>query len=150
MYELSTEIEIDAGPGRVWEVLTDGTAYPSWNPFVRRLEGRLGPGESLVVVLRPPGGRAFLLKPRVIVWEEGQTLAWRGRLGIPGIFDGEHHFEVRSRGAGRSRFLHWERFSGLLVPLLKRMLDGSTRAGFVAMNQALKARAEATAPHSST
>jgi hypothetical protein len=149
MYKVSTEIEIEASPHRVWEVLTDGASYPSWNPFVRRLEGKLGLGEGLVVVLKPPGGRAFFIKPKVISWEQGRELAWRGRLGVPGIFDGEHHFEVRSDGPGRSRFVHWEKFSGLLVPLSKRMLNGSTRAGFVAMNEALKARAEQT-PQSST
>ena len=37
---LSSEIEIDASPDRVWSVLTDFAAYPDWNPFIRRLDGR--------------------------------------------------------------------------------------------------------------
>ncbi len=36
-----------------------------------------------------------------------------------------------------------ERFSGLLVPLVKKMLDPTTRAAFEAMNRAAKERAEA-------
>jgi hypothetical protein len=35
------------------------------------------------------------------------------------------------------------RFSGALVPFMKKGLDTKTRAGFDAMNTALKARAEA-------
>jgi hypothetical protein len=41
------------------------------------------------------------------------------------------------------RFVHGESFRGLLVPLLRKNLDGPTRAGFTAMNEALKQRAEA-------
>ena len=44
---------------------------------------------------------------------------------------------------GHVRFHQWERFGGVLVPFLRKMLDTSTRAGFEAMNAALKARAEA-------
>jgi hypothetical protein len=33
-------------------------------------------------------------------------------------------------------------FSGLLVPLLKRSLDGATKQGFIAMNEALGREAE--------
>lgn len=35
-----------------------------------------------------------------------------------------------------------ERFSGILVQFAKMRLDGDTKAAFLAMNQALKARAE--------
>ena len=43
----------------------------------------------------------------------------------------------------RTRFIQGERFTGLLVPLLRKNLDRGTREGFEAMNQALKARVEA-------
>ena len=35
-----------------------------------------------------------------------------------------------------------ERFGGILLPFLRKMLDTSTRAGFAALNAALAARAE--------
>jgi hypothetical protein len=94
------------------------------------------------VDLRRANGKRFALKPTVVTWEEGRQLAWLGHLGIPGVFDGEHHLEVHETEDGKSRFVHWERFSGLLVPLMKRVLAGETRTGFVAMNEALKKRAE--------
>jgi hypothetical protein len=62
---------------------------------------------------------------------------------MPGLFDGEHGFEIHPEGEGRVRLEQWERFSGFLVPLLWRRIAAPTRAGFVAMNEALKARAEA-------
>ena len=40
MKEIHTEIEINAPAEKIWKVLTDFAAYPEWNPFVRRGEGR--------------------------------------------------------------------------------------------------------------
>ena len=43
---------------------------------------------------------------------------------------------------GRVRFTQSEHFSGLLLPLFKNSLTQNTKAGFEAMNRAIKARAE--------
>jgi hypothetical protein len=141
-FHLHTEIEIDAQADRVWAILSDLAAYPSWNPFVIRAEGTLALDARLAVSLRPPSGRAMQFKPHVSRLEPGRCFAWRGSLPIPGLFTGEHQFEVVPLGTGKVRLVHSERFSGLLVPLLKKSLDGDTRRGFEAMNAAVKTRAE--------
>ncbi len=46
-------------------------------------------------------------------------------------------------GENRVHFEQAENFSGLLVKSFAGNLDGDTKRGFVAMNEALKARAEA-------
>lgn len=140
-YDLHTEIEIDAPPARVWEVLTDLADYPAWNPFITSSAGTVAVGERLVNRLEPPGGKPLTFKPTVTEVEEGKALEWLGRLGVPGLFDGRHRFELAPHGAG-TRLVHAERFTGLLVPLFRSSLDNGTRAGFRAMNEALKARAE--------
>lgn len=69
--------------------------------------------------------------------------AWIGRTGIPGVFDGEHHFVLRRRGAG-TLLVHYERYSGLLSPLMARLpAMRAAPMGFEAMNAEVKARAEA-------
>jgi len=45
-------------------------------------------------------------------------------------------------GAGRVRFTQGEKFGGVLVGFAKASLDRGTKAGFIAMNAALKKRAE--------
>ena len=60
---------------------------------------------------------------------------------IPGLFDGEHAFRIEPLDAERSRFVHAERFTGVLVGLVKGVL-GKTEAGFEQMNAALKQRVE--------
>ena len=70
-------------------------------------------------------------------------LRWRGRLLMPGLFDGEHLFRLSPSGGG-CRLDHSEVFTGLLAGLLGGTLPATLR-GFMAMNEALKARAESIA-----
>lgn len=144
-HELHTEIEIDAAPESVWHVLTDIDRYPDWNPFIVSSEGRVEVGEKLANRMQPPGGRATTFKPTVTVVEGSTTFEWLGRLGLPGIFDGRHRFDLAPTEDGRTVVTQTEQFDGILVRILRTSLDASTMAGFEAMNAALKARVEATA-----
>ncbi|MEO8486930.1 MAG: SRPBCC domain-containing protein [Betaproteobacteria bacterium] len=141
-HRIETSIDIHASPERVWSVLTDFARYPRWNPFVRTIEGELEAGRTLDVSIQPPGGRAMRFHPVVLAVEPGHELRWKGKLLIPGLFDGEHWFRIRPAPHGRVVFEHGEQFTGMLVPRFKPSLDQATRAGFVAMNEALKAEAE--------
>jgi hypothetical protein len=141
--ELHTEILIDAPPATVWAVLTDFADYPDWNPFLTSSMGTLAVGERLVIRLAPPGGKRVTFKPTVTEVDSGRSFEWLGRLVLPGVFDGRHRFALLPEGDG-TRLLQTERFAGVLVPLMRRSLDTHTRAGFEAMNHALKARAEAS------
>jgi hypothetical protein len=138
---ISHTIDIDAAPEAVWGELADTDAYPGWNPFVRRLDGRLEQGARLDVEIEPPGGRAMTFKPTVLEARPGRELRWLGRLLLPGLFDGEHSFEIEPLAPGRSRLTQAERFSGLLVRPFAGTLE-KTERGFEAMNKALKARIE--------
>jgi len=80
-------------------------------------------------------------KPTVLGVEPERELRWRGRLLLPGIFDGEHILHVEPLDEARSRFTQAERFSGILVGLFQGTLE-KTELGFEQMNAALKARAE--------
>lgn len=141
-HHLHTEIEIDAPPERVWAVLTDFEAYPDWNSFIRFIRGALQPGARLEVRIQPSGQRGMTFRPSLLVVNRGRELAWLGRLLLPGIFDGEHHFVIEPIAEGRVRFRQSESFRGVLIPLFKASLDRDTRRGFEEMNRALKARAE--------
>lgn len=142
MFEIRTEIEIAAPASRVWSILTDFPRHPEWNPFVRSIAGSPQPGTRLTVSVQPPGGRGMTFKPTVLEAKPNRALRWLGRFLFPGLFDGEHYFEIEELGNSRVRFIHGEKFSGILVAMAKSSLDGATRAGFIAMNEALKARAE--------
>jgi hypothetical protein len=141
MREIRDEVEIDAPPERVWAVLTDFRSYPQWNPFVTSIAGRVERGAKLDVRIVPPGRRGMGFKPTVTAAEPGRELAWLGRVLLPGIFDGEHHFELEGLGDGRTRFVQREVFRGVLTPVMGSAFD-NTLEGFRQMNQALKHRVE--------
>lgn len=138
---IDTQILIQASPEKVWGVLTDFASYPRWNPFIVSIEGRAEWSERLRVHIQA-GGERHHFKPVVLQATAPTRLRWLGRVGFPGVFDGEHSFELRPEGAA-TRLLQTESFQGFLVPLLWRKVGPMTRAGFEAMNRALKARAEA-------
>jgi hypothetical protein len=142
MHEIQSEIDIDATPERVWSILTDFVTYPSWNPFIHSISGDIETGRRLTVSIQPVGGQAMTFRPIVLLVQPNRELRWRGRLLFPGIFDGEHCFKIAGSASGGVRFTQGETFSGVLVGLAKASLDRGTKAGFVSMNDALKARAE--------
>ena len=142
MKELRSEIEIEASAERVWRMLTDFDAYPEWNPFIRIVSGRPEVEERLVVRMRPSGTRGMTFRPTVTKVEPNRHLRWLGHLLVPGIFDGEHMFEIEEFERDRVRFVQREVFKGLLVPLLARSLDRDTQRGFEEMNRALRERIE--------
>jgi len=143
MHEIKTEIEIAATPEQVWSILIDFNAYPQWNPFTRSITGTVNTGERLKIVVQPAGDKGMTFLPTVLVALPNQELRWLGHFLLPGIFDGEHYFQIETISPDRVRFIHGEKFSGILVGLYKSKLDGGTKSGFIAMNQALKVLAEA-------
>ena len=139
---LRADIEIEATPRRVWEVLTDFAAYPDWNPFMTRAAGVARRGGRLTLQLQPEGGRPMTFRPTVLEATPDRRLRWIGRLLLPGLFDGEHSFTIEALGPERVLLVQQEEFRGLLVPFLARSLDGNTLPAFARMNRALKRRAE--------
>ena len=142
MKSLYTEIEINAPVKTVWQILTDFTAYPDWNPFIRSFETPPLPGRTFSVTIQPAGGKPMTFKPVCLALVQEEEFRWLGHLFFRGLFDGEHIFELKQLSENRTLFTQRENFNGILVPLLWSRINGSTRQGFEQMNQQLKNRAE--------
>ncbi|MBF2001279.1 MAG: SRPBCC domain-containing protein [Synechococcales cyanobacterium M58_A2018_015] len=140
--EINTSIEINAPAETVWQVLINFSCYAQWNPFIRSIQGEARQGATLEVFIQPPGRNGMTFRPIILALEPGRELRWIGRLLLPGIFDGEHQFQLEPIGGNRTKFVHREVFSGLLVPFLWSSLAQPTRQGFEEMNGALKAQVE--------
>jgi hypothetical protein len=137
---IETSIEINASPQKVWAILRNTKDYPSWNPFVRSVEGTFDQGTTIKVVVQQPGGSSFTFKP-VVLNGSFPEIRWRGKLLIRGLFDGEHFFRVDELALHSTRFVHGEHFSGILIGRMGGALE-KTKRGFESMNQALKKKAE--------
>lgn len=140
--QVRTEVEIEAEPAVVWTVLLDFRRYAEWNPFIVHVDGDTAQGALLnVTISLPDSNRERVFRPRITHCEAARELRWLGHLWMKGLLDGEHFFKLEPASPGKTRFLHGEDFSGILLkPLLSRITE-ATR-GFVYMNQALKRRVE--------
>jgi hypothetical protein len=139
MRKIETVVQIAAPPEAVWRVLVD-FAHFEWNPLFASIAGTLAVGERLEVVFRKP---KIKMRPGLTVVEPGRVLEWLGHLGITGLFDGRHRFDLVAADGG-TRLQHGETFTGILVPLMGGLL-AATKKNFEAFNQALKAEVERAA-----
>jgi hypothetical protein len=139
---IRTEIVIAAPVEVVWDVLTDLPAHAAWDPFIVEAAGQLQPGARLRLRIVPPGGRGMVFRPRVVEVVEGRSFAWLGRLGVPGLFDGLHRFDLEPLPDRRTRMVQSESFRGVLLPLLRGTLVRAEQ-GFRHLDAALARQAEA-------
>jgi hypothetical protein len=138
MKEIRTEIDIQASPEKVWQVLTALDKYPEWNPFLHHASGRAEPGGKVDVTFKY-GSKDMTLHCGVIKYEPNHEISWRYHVGLPFLYQGEHIFTIETSGNDKVHFIDREVFTGLLVSF---MVNEKDNAGFKSMDQALKTRAE--------
>jgi uncharacterized protein YndB with AHSA1/START domain len=146
--EMKTSIDLSATPERVWEVLTDVSAYPDWTPGLTSAKGAFVVGGRVVFGYPPLHPLLRSTVPvKVLEVTPGRRLryAWRfARLGIPGLLDAElsSTIEVPADGGVRLWLQMWVR--GLLLSLIISSLSPGETPTFGPMPTALKARIEGT------
>ena len=143
MKSIKTEILIKAPIEKIWSVLTDFSQYAEWNPFIRKIEGVFQKDARLAITIHPPGQKPMNFRPQIVTMKP-HHFEWLGGLGMPGIFDGQHSFELQPHSDGQIKFLHSENFSGLLSTPIFYLIGKSTKEGFEEMNRALQIRCEQT------
>ena len=141
-HTLSTTIDIEAPPRDIWEVLMDFERYPEWTRIFEFPIGHAEVGKKIRVKIHSGNRKPMIFEPLLLEAREPEEFRWKGRLLLWGIFDGEHIFRIEGTGERGARFTHAERFSGLLVPWLRRDLDTNTRRGFERFNGDIKKRCE--------
>jgi hypothetical protein len=136
---IQSQIEINAPAKSVRAVLYRFDQYPSWNPFIVKVDGSVAEGRDVTVTVKPVG-KDVISGTTTIISLNDNRLEWRGSLAIPGLFTGDHEFIIEELDSGRTLFRQNERMSGIIIPFFNIEPE---RAGFAAMNEALKQRAEA-------
>lgn len=128
---------VDAPVDAVWATLTDGPAWPSWEPNVTALDGTIAPGER-ITVHTTLSDQAF---PVTVAFPEpGRVMTWTG--GMPlGLFRGVRTFALRPADGG-TQVEVTEVFTGLLRPIMARVMP-DLQPSFDAFVAALAARVEA-------
>lgn len=142
-FTVLAETHVAAPPEIVFRVLVEVERWREWSTWLAYEGGEVEVGRKLRLRLTPPGGGGYAFEPEVLILEPPTHLAWVGRTGVAGVFDGEHHFEIRADDGG-SRLSNRERYSGVLSPIFRRLpMMRDAQAGFEAMNDEIRRRAEA-------
>lgn len=152
VFVIEERIEIDAPADEVWRILADTEAYPDWNPYVLRIEGRLEAGSKIALTITQENWKKPLTLHPVIVTAEGpRKLGWHGSPLVTGFLETDHYFELEPLGPDRTRLHHVEEFRGWLATRLNQAdYQRHTGNAFRAMNEALAKRAEGMPRESST
>lgn len=140
MKQFQAAATITASPEAVWSILTDASAYPSFDPYCDKIEGEIAPGQKIKAFSKLSPGRAFPVK--VTEFEPGRRMVWAG--GMPlGLFKGERTFSLSPGENGTVHFDMREVFSGPMLALIGKSLPDMTEP-FQKFADGLKAKAEAS------
>jgi hypothetical protein len=138
---------IDAAPQAVFRVLDDFERYPEWNPFTERVLTKrvLGGPVELHVNMPAPDGRKRIMRERFTGYEAGKRVSWGLKLGFGVLLDCDRVQQVEAMPDGRTRYVTYEQFNGLLGGLIVRRYGESVRRGFEMCADALAQRVQALA-----
>lgn len=138
-YNASYESTISASPERTWELLSDFSGYPEWNPLTPKMkcsaqQGARGIGWLVV-------GPSFMrvpYSPKIVTADANRELRWKG--GVPLVFYGDHRFIIEPDGDG-TKLVHRETFRGLIPFIGRPFLAIGTKRAYKQFNKAIDAYA---------
>ena len=112
-YEARSNIK--ASPQKVWQVLTDGEKYPTWDSGIERFEGKIAPGATVKLFVKVNPGRAFPLK--VTELASDRRMVFSG--GMPlGLFKGVRTYTLDADTTGGTDFHMREEYTGPLLGMM--------------------------------
>jgi hypothetical protein len=139
MKEFRTSISIRSTPDKIWSILTDAAAYPSWNTSVNKVDGTIALGQKVTVRPKIAPDQGFPVK--VATFEPGKRMVWLGGAPLKFIFKGERTFTLTPAADGAIEFTMHEVFTGLFSPLITKSIP-DLQPAFEEFAACLKKRAE--------
>jgi hypothetical protein len=80
MKEIYTEIEINASASVVLSILTDFDDFSRWNPFIRKISGKLQEGVQIEVFIKPSSSNVMKFRPKILTYDLERELKCLGIL----------------------------------------------------------------------
>lgn len=137
-----TFIAVNAPAEKTWAILTNISAYPSWNPYVVEAEGNLSSGQKLRIV-EEVGGKRHTHTVRVTRLDvANHELQWEGSMIPAKLLKWEEGFLVEAVDASHCRVAMLNSHQGLLAKLYSKYNKNRHLQAFREYGAALKKRAE--------
>lgn len=113
--EYSAGINIKAKPERVWALMTNAADFPRWNSTVKSMDGKIGMGEIVKLVVTIAPTRSFNLK--VIEFVPERKMVWTDEKTNP-MFRGVRTYTLNPKADGSTDFTMSEVYTGLMLPMI--------------------------------
>ena len=128
----------------IWGLIADIDAWPSWNPLYSRAQGTVRIGAPVSLEMNLPGHPPRQIDCAVLDWVPNDQLHLRST-ALGGLVRSIRYIEIETMAGSGCIFSNGELFAGWLGPQVARRRRRELRAGFTAMGEALRVRAEAIA-----
>ncbi len=145
LFEIYTEVVIDAPPEKVWAVLTDFDRLSEWSNTLVRLNGDFREGGQIKIGYKA-GPLTQNLDHVVKFFEAGRSFGWSDPL-MMGLSD-RHVFQVNPTDDGKTLFVQTDHIKGVHGHLgyhIGHQLAVGMMQSYVEFNRRLKARVQETA-----
>ncbi|HUZ14074.1 MAG TPA: SRPBCC domain-containing protein [Caulobacteraceae bacterium] len=140
--KIEHRIGVQAPPEEIWRLVCDIPGWPRWNPLYPKAEGELQFGRMLTLEVAIPGEPRRTIRPTVADWTPNEQIIWRlSRFG--GLMRSTRFIEIEKLADESCIFSNGEIIEGTLVRLIDRRTRRAIKAGFAAMGEAVRDRAEA-------
>lgn len=139
--QVEHRIGIQAPAEVIWQVIHDLAAWESWNPTYPRATGEIRIGGALDLTVALPGQSAMEIRPVVLEWVPNEQLHWKLNM-VGGLVKTVRYIEIEAVSEAGCIVSNGEYIGGVLGGSVVRRIGRSAYRGFLAMNEALKARAE--------
>lgn len=142
MFKIEKVVEIQAPAEIVWEVITDFSRYPDWNPFCIACDTTMKPGDPIrmKVQLMPIPQNVEEVVDELV---PGKRFAYHMKPAPLGALTSKRSHDVESLGAERTRYRSYFHLAGWVMPLVRGLLGGRLQIGFAGMTAGIQKRAEA-------
>ncbi len=139
MQEINSKIIINAPKKVVWDILLDFEKYEEWNPFTRKVACDLVLGNEVALQVDMNGNGKTMLSKQKLLWiKENESIAWG--TGFP--IRNERAQILTAINENKTEYLTYDKFYGVLVPLVILFFGKKIQKGFDEIALALKERAE--------
>ena len=139
-YRIEHRIGVAAPPEAIWGVLADLSGWTLWNPLYPRAEGRLLIDAKLSLDQKLEGEGPSRIEAQVIDWVPNSQIHWR-ETGF--LRSATRYLEIEKLTEEGCIFSNGVLVEGPFARYATKRAKARLRAGFAAMGEAMKTRAEA-------
>jgi len=150
------KIKINTPANYIWKVITDFSSYSDWNPFLKRIDGKLEVGASIdrYLKLNPKREKLTISKEMIVSLKENQHLSYGTHFFSASLYDSMHwqtiqvlasSSDISNNNSDKSfscLYHSYHRLSGIASWPMAQLLGEKYAVGARASGIALKQRAE--------